>query len=65
MRLAWGDVENTLAWLAHEGLLTSNKWGDVTVITLLSLGADVARGRGDHEGIERPIPMRSRSSGAE
>lgn len=45
-----------LAWLAEQGLLTTEEVGTIVVATLTGRGDDVAKGRAVVPGIARPRP---------
>jgi len=49
-------VRTELAWLAEQGLITSDDLGGLVVATLTQRGADVARGRCIVPGVKRPAP---------
>lgn len=50
------DLIALLEWLDREGLVTLRFVEGMVVATLRQKGADVARGRSLHEGVERPSP---------
>ena len=47
-----------LAWLAEQGLVTTDKAGPFTLATITQRGADVAQGRANVPGVKRPEPGR-------
>lgn len=47
-------VETECAWLAEQGLVTTERVGPVTVVTLTGRGQDVAEGRSTVPGVKRP-----------
>lgn len=49
-------IRADLAWLAEQGLVTSDVHADVTVATLTERGNDVAKGRATVPGVARPAP---------
>ena len=50
-------IEADLAWLAEAGLVTTEAAsGGVTVATITARGQDVATGRAEHPGVQRPQP---------
>lgn len=49
-------IEQDLAWLAEQGLLTVSRPEGVTVATLTARGLDVAGGRARVPGVARPQP---------
>lgn len=51
------DCVNTeAAWLAEQGLVTTENLSGITVVTLTARGADVARGLSTVPGVKRPRP---------
>ncbi|MBF0249950.1 MAG: ArsR family transcriptional regulator [Alphaproteobacteria bacterium] len=51
-------MRTELAWLAEQGLITSETVGPYTVARLTERGLDVAHGRALAPGVERPGPGR-------
>jgi len=49
-------IEQDLAWLAEQGLVTVEKTLEVTVATLTARGQDVATGRARVPGVQQPAP---------
>lgn len=49
-------VEGEAAWLAEQGLVTTEKAGPLTVLTATVRGLEVAQGIARHPGVERPKP---------
>ena len=49
-------VRTELAWLAEQGLLTTNDVVGVQVATLTARGCDVACGKATQPGVKRPRP---------
>ncbi|MBX3589070.1 MAG: ArsR family transcriptional regulator [Ramlibacter sp.] len=49
-------IEQDLAWLAEQGLVTVERPEGVTVATLTARGQDVAAGRARVPGVARPQP---------
>ncbi|URI06639.1 ArsR family transcriptional regulator [Aquincola tertiaricarbonis] len=49
-------IEQDLAWLAEQGLVTTVQSGGITVATLTSRGLDVATGRAVVPGVAKPQP---------
>ena len=47
-------VTGDLAWLAEQGLVTTEGVDEFTVATLTSRGSDVAQDRAQHPGVARP-----------
>jgi hypothetical protein len=50
------QVKGDLAWLAEQGLLSTEAVGHLAVATLTPRGDDVAAGRATHPGVKRPSP---------
>lgn len=48
-------LEQDIAWLSEQGLVV-RELGDVTVATLTTRGLDVAQGRTEVPGVQRPQP---------
>ena len=48
-------LEQDLAWLSEQGLVASQA-GEITVVTLTARGLDVADGRTNVPGVQRPQP---------
>lgn len=52
------DVIHTdLAWLAEQGLLTTDMVSSVVIATLNHRGLDVAKGRSSVPGVKKPGPV--------
>lgn len=51
-------LKTELAWLAEQGAVTLGQVGDYTVAKLTARGLDVAQGRAQVPGIDRPGPSR-------
>ena len=51
-------LRGELAWLAEQGLVTTDKAGSFTLATITQRGADVAQGRAGVPGVKRPEPGR-------
>lgn len=49
-------IEQDIAWLAEQGLLVREATEGVTVATLTARGLDVAAGRTEVPGVQRPQP---------
>jgi hypothetical protein len=49
-------LEQDLAWLAEQGLVTLQSPDGVTVVTATARGLDVAAGRATVPGVARPAP---------
>lgn len=49
-------LASDLAWLKEQGLVTLQTVEDVTVATLTERGLDVATGRAEVPGVQRPRP---------
>lgn len=49
-------IEADLAWLAEQSLATTEQHAGVTIATLTQRGQDVAVGRAEHPGVQRPMP---------
>ena len=49
-------IEQDLAWLGEQGLVTVAQSENVTVATLTTRGLDVATGRASVPGVQRPQP---------
>lgn len=49
-------IEQDLAWLAEQELVSIEKALDVTVATLTARGQDVATGRARVPGVQQPAP---------
>lgn len=47
-------VDTECAWLAEQGLVTTERVGPVTVVTLTGRGQDVAEGKATVPGVKRP-----------
>lgn len=47
-------TETDCAWLAEQGLVTTELVGPVTVVTLTGRGQDVAEGKATVPGVKRP-----------
>lgn len=50
------QVRTDLAWLAEQGLITSDDLASVMVVKITSRGADAATGRASVPGVRRPSP---------
>lgn len=51
------QVETDAAWLAEQGLVTTERLGEwMLVLTLTPRGDDVAHGRAVQPGVKRPAP---------
>lgn len=48
------QVKTELAWLAEQGLVTTDDAGSVLMAKLTERGADVAAGRARQPGVKRP-----------
>lgn len=52
-----GDVvQGEIAWLEDQGLVRSEKAGQIITVQLLGPGADVAAGRATYPGVRQPTP---------
>lgn len=52
-----GDVvQGEIAWLEDQGLVRSEKTGQIITVQLLGPGADVAAGRATYPGVRQPTP---------
>jgi hypothetical protein len=52
------QVRTEIAWLAEQGLVTSEDHDGLVVATLTDRGLDVAEGRTVVPGVQRPSPRR-------
>ncbi|ABE50966.1 VpaChn25_0724 family phage protein [Methylobacillus flagellatus] len=52
-----GDVvKGEVAWLEDQGLVRSEKTGQIITVQLLGPGADIAAGRATYPGVRQPTP---------
>jgi len=55
--LSHDALRTDLAWLAEQGLVTTQIVAEVTIAKLTQRGADVAAGRAHVPGVKRPEPV--------
>ncbi|MCK9385083.1 MAG: ArsR family transcriptional regulator [Nevskia sp.] len=56
LNLSRDQVDSELAWLAEQGLVTTDRVLSITRATLTLRGLDVAQGQASVPGVKRPSP---------